>query len=72
MLRGEQGIFRSDGILIGDFLLEFELALFRIVSLTSDVGDALIRAGIEIINLLAFEFALDLTRGHRLERKLAL
>ena len=72
LLRGEHGIFRSGSILIGDFLLELEFAVFRVVSLISNVGDALIRAAIEILDLLAFELALDLIGPRRLEGELTL
>ena len=57
--------------MIGDFLLELEFAVFRVVRLVSNIGDALIRAGVEIVDLIAFELALDFVGARRLEGELA-
>jgi hypothetical protein len=65
-------MLRIGGILIGDFLQKLEFAAFRVVSLISDVGDALILASVKIIDLLAFKLTLDLIGPCHLEEALTL
>lgn len=57
--------------MIGYFLLKLEFAVFRVVRLVSNVCDALIRAGVEIVDLITFELALDFVGARRLKGELA-